>query len=100
MKAFWKFILVKDIAENLVEQEPEVVTEEELEAERETGIPPMQPNVPDQAFARLVRIVSVGEECPKSILEWMKIYVPHYAGDVIDEGLRIIGINSVLAIEE
>ncbi len=103
MKAFWKFILVKDIEENVVEKEPELLTQEEIDAEEATGIPTPQPNIPDIAFARLVEIVNIWEDLkhePLPLAQWTKIYIPHYAWDIIDEGIRIIGINSVLAIAE
>ena len=96
MKAFWKFILVKDIAENIKEEEAVILTEEEIE--EQANMP--QPNVPPTAFARFVEVVSVGQEIDDLIAIGTKIYIPHYAGDIIDEGIRIIGINSVLAIEE
>ena len=82
-----------------MEQEPDILTEEEMETERETGIPTIQPNTPPVAFARLVQIESVGAEIDGLLPIGTKIYIPHYAGDIIDEGIRIIGVNSVLAID-
>ena len=96
MKAYGKYILVKDIQENIKEEEVEVLTDEEIM--EQANIP--QPNIPPVAFARLVEVVNTGDEISDLVAVGTKLYIPHYAGDIMDEGLRIIWINSILAIEE